>query len=373
MPPASALAMRDVRMAVPAIARRHGCAGRRAVRIALTLACATSGGYLAEMAGLPAGWLSGSLLFVTAITLGGFSSEFPRTLSPVVYVIVGIYSGSGITGDILGQVHAIPFSIGLLLFSVVLVMLASYGILRKVYGWDAPTSLLASLPGALPFVMATAEGTGADLKKVAVSQTLRVLALVQIIPLATLLVDLPQAPRQVSASAATASQCLLLGCAAISAGVLLERLRLPGGLMLGALLASAALSVAGIVQIAPPDGLMIPAVIAMGAMTGSRLRPEDRRWLPAILKPVLVVLAVSIAISGLFAAGASAIFRVSFVQSLLAYSPGANDALIIVAYALNIDPLYVAAHHLARFLGITLVLPALARKAAPQPAGTETT
>ena len=55
------------------------------------------------------------------------------------------------------------------------------------------------------------------------------------------------------------------------------------------------------------------------------------------------------------------IFGVSFIQTLIAFAPGAFDALTILAFQMNIDPAYVAAHHVARFIALTAAIPLLAR------------
>ena len=51
---------------------------------------------------------------------------------------------------------------------------------------------------------------------------------------------------------------------------------------------------------------------------------------------------------------------------LIAFAPGAQDTMMVLALALHLDPVYVGAHHLARFLIVTFVValtaPRLARR-----------
>jgi uncharacterized membrane protein AbrB (regulator of aidB expression) len=42
---------------------------------------------------------------------------------------------------------------------------------------------------------------------------------------------------------------------------------------------------------------------------------------------------------------------------MVAFSPGGLEAMTILAFALGLDPLYVGAQHLARFILISLTLP----------------
>jgi uncharacterized protein len=46
---------------------------------------------------------------------------------------------------------------------------------------------------------------------------------------------------------------------------------------------------------------------------------------------------------------------------VIAYAPGAQDTMMVLALALHLDPVYVGAHHLARFLVVTFSLAASAR------------
>jgi len=46
---------------------------------------------------------------------------------------------------------------------------------------------------------------------------------------------------------------------------------------------------------------------------------------------------------------------------VIAFSPGAQDTMMVLALALHLDPVYVGAHHLARILFVSLGLPLFVR------------
>ena len=64
-------------------------------------------------------------------------------------------------------------------------------------------------------------------------------------------------------------------------------------------------------------------------------------------------------VSVIFAMGVSAFFGVSFGTTLMAYAPGGQDAMMVLALSLGVDPIFVSAHHLARYFLINLTLPFL--------------
>ena len=78
---------------------------------------------------------------------------------------------------------------------------------------------------------------------------------------------------------------------------------------------------------------------------------------PILALAALGTFFVAVGISGLFAVLAGLALSLPFAQTLLAFSPGGLEAMTLLAFALGIDPLYVGAHHLARFLLISFTLP----------------
>jgi membrane AbrB-like protein len=286
----------------------------------------------------------------------------PKILRAPVYLVIGIYSGSGVSPETIHQMRTWPGSFAILALSVAALIAASYWWLHKRSGWDRSTALLASLPGALAFVIAAAEGLRVDMKKVTLSQSIRVLALVELIPLATFLtgVHQPGSPSASLGSATTVEILVLLFCGGL-AGIVMEKLNLPGGWMLGGLVSTAALLLTGQVSAGLPRMVVLPATVALAAIAGSRFRPGDLAILRSIAGPAIVAFAIALGISLLSAATVVYLFGVGFVQALLAFAPGALDALILIAFELDADPAYVAAHHVARFVALVLAVPVLAR------------
>jgi membrane AbrB-like protein len=245
------------------------------------------------MLGLPAAWLSGGLLAVAAASLGGFDTGVARPLRAPAYLILGIYAGSGVSGETLHQMQTWPASFAILAVSLVGVIAGSYWWLHGRCGWDRNAALLSSLPGALSFVIAAGEGLKADMKKVAISQSIRLLILVEAIPLLALFVDRSGVPAVTRLPIAGLLDLALLFTAGSVAALVLERLKVPGGWMLGGLLASATLLLTGLVEARLPTLLVVPCTIVLAAIVGSRFRPGDWAVLPSIAGPALGAFAIA--------------------------------------------------------------------------------
>ena len=336
--------------------------GSALARLAVTFALSAAGGAIAYLANMPAPWIAGGLLVVAAASLAGVDTDVPVRLRPVPYLVVGIYSGSGVSEQTLHQMQTWPASFALLALSLVALIGGSYAWLHGRCGWDRNSALLASLPGALSFVLAAAEDLKADMKKVAIAQSLRLLILVELIPLLALLIghplDAPAAQRAFHGG--PVDLALLFGVGGVLAYVL-ERLGVPGGWMLGGLLATAVLALGGWAEPGLPWPIAVFGMVGLAAIGGSRFRPGDWALLPAIAWPALGAFAVAMAISAVAAGAVTLMFGINFLQTLLAFAPGALDALIALSYSMSIDPAYVAAHHVARFLALVVAVPLLAR------------
>ena len=51
--------------------------------------------------------------------------------------------------------------------------------------------------------------------------------------------------------------------------------------------------------------------------------------------------------------------HVRFGDIVVAFSPGAMDAMLALALTLHVDPVYVGAHHLSRFIFVSIAMPGI--------------
>jgi membrane AbrB-like protein len=320
------------------------------------LAVGTAGGLACWFLGVPAPWLAGSMALTIAAIFAGLHIDLPDWLKASSFIFLGVQTGTSVTWTTVERAAHWPFSILFLAVTVVAVTWASAQFYMRVSRWDGATALFASLPGALSLVLLLASETGADMRRVSVAQSIRLFFLVAALP--TLITGLspPAHPTSVAAAALDWRFAILVA-AAILASLGLERLKVPAGLMLGAILVAAAFELSGVVAGAAPAGLLVPANIVLGVMIAARFNTfsfaEFRQALAQGFSGFLVALGVA-------ACGALAVSLVtglSFPLTLLAYSPGGLDAMTIMAFALSLDPAYVGAHQIARYAGLALTMP----------------
>jgi uncharacterized membrane protein AbrB (regulator of aidB expression) len=109
------------------------------------------------------------------------------------------------------------------------------------------------------------------------------------------------------------------------------------------------------------------AVIGIGAVTGSRFANTDPRTLLRFLGAALGSFAVAISIASLFVLLLTTLLSIRVADAVVAFAPGAQDSMMVLALSLHLDPIYVGAHHLSRFLLVSLLVPFLAHRLRPLP------
>jgi membrane AbrB-like protein len=329
---------------------------RRLGLAVLTLALGAAGGGLFAWLGLPAAWLAGSMAAVAAAALAGLPVGMPAPLRNAAFVLLGVSMGASVTPETVEQMRAWPLSLALLAGSVAATLGAGSLYLRRVHGWDPVTARFASVPGALSSVLVLAAASAADLPRVALAQSVRLFTLVALMPAILSAwgggrtASPPVAP---AASTAPALAVTLAAGAALAA--LLAALRVPGGVLLGAMVASGLLHATGLVEGRLPPSILVLGFVATGAVIGARFRGTSlailRRTLPGAIGSVLLALVLS---AGFAALGARWL-GLSFGQLWLAYAPGGVEAMAIMALALGLDAAFVGAHHVVRILGLNLL------------------
>jgi membrane AbrB-like protein len=167
------------------------------------------------------------------------------------------------------------------------------------------------------------------------------------------------APEPAGGSSLTELAILVVVSTALA--LLLAWIGFPGGLLFGAMAGSAILHGTGWVHAVLPWWLGGAAVIVLGAVAGSRFSNTSWRTVVDYLGAALGSFAVAIAIAALFGAVVVTMLPFRPADVVIAFTPGAQDQMMLLALALTLDPVYVGAHHLARWLVCTLSLAVFAK------------
>jgi len=338
------------------------------INLAETLLTAAAGGILFNMAGFPAGWLAGAMVFAATAALAGRPIYVAQPLARACFIALGISIGSVATPETVAGMATWPLSVVIVCVAMGVVTLGVVAYLKRVHGWDTQTAVFAGTPGGLSQVMALAAEYGCDLRAVGIVQSLRVIILAVCVPGFLALFGLA-GPARMPPGSLTIAQApgelalLVTSCVASAVGLL--RLGFPGGLIFGPLVVSAVLHGGGFVHITLPQWFANMAVIGLGAVAGSRFTGTPFRVVLHYVGAGVGAFAVALVIAAAAALFASYFLSLRISDLVVAYAPGSVDAMMILSLALHLDPVFVGAHHLARVITVTLALPLIVRYTEP--------
>lgn len=340
---------------------------------ALLIALALLGGLVFSRLDIPAAWLSGAMVSViaagslTAVLTGRRLAGLRAPWLELTMLLSGSLIGASATPEALAATARYPASIALLIAAMLAIIAATGFFLRRFLGWHEPDASLAAAPGALSTVLAVALERRADLPRIAIVQVLRLFVLVAALPGALVMSGLGGGvgARTISFTVSPLDAALLLG-AGLLCGRVLERLAATAPQIVGATLASAVLHATGLVQGTLPGEVSIFAFILLGAMVAGRIATIDAASLWRTLPAAIGAFFVSMTVAAVLAWPAALAAGVPYAAALVAFAPGGLEAMAMLAFAMGLDPLYVGAHHLVRFIAIGMLLPAYINLMAPR-------
>jgi membrane AbrB-like protein len=325
-----------------------------------TLAIGTAGGLLFLWANLPGGLISGAMVAVGAAALAGRQLSVPAHITQGVLVVLGISLGAVVSRQLIQHVSAYPLTIGLLALSTFCATFGSSLYLQRVHGWDRTSAFLAGSPGALSQITILAVERGADLPGIAVVQTMRVIILTAALPLILALTGVaPASSPGLTLPVATPLGLIALFSASLAAALILRIMKFPASWMFGAMIASSILHGGGWVEGGVPPWVRGVALVGVGALIGSRFARMKPRALFGHIHAALGSFAVAILVTAVFVVVIVLTTNVHLSDVVVAFAPGAMDAMLALALTLHIDPIFVGAHHLSRFVYVTIATPGI--------------
>jgi membrane AbrB-like protein len=190
----------------------------------------------------------------------------------------------------------------------------------------------------------------------------RVVILTACLPVALSLFGLiPPGPGMRLAVSESVPEVVALVVLSATAAIVAHYVRFPGGLIFGAMLASGILHGSGLIHAGMPWWIVAAVMISLGSLSGARFANTELRLLARHCVAALGSFSVAVAIVAVFAGASAWLLKLQLSDIVVSFSPGALDAMMILALALHLDPIFVGAHHVARFLLISLSLPVFVR------------
>ncbi|MDG4648135.1 AbrB family transcriptional regulator [Roseibacterium sp. SDUM158017] len=331
-----------------------------------TLLIGAAGAALFWAIGFPAAVLTGPAAAVSLATLLGLRSRVPLGLRDAVFLVIGISIGSTVTPEVVATALAWPVSLAILTGTLVLVLVLVRAILAHGFGYDPLTALLAATPGHLSYVLGLSTDLKADVPRVALVQSVRVLLLTLLVPVLISLWGAEGTAYLPDRGTMSPVSALAVFGLAVALGLVFRRFGVPAPLLLGAMAASAAGHGSNLTPGALPPWATTVAFVVMGSLIGTRFRGLDRRGLLGAFAAGAAATFVACAVAAAGAVLAARIVDLPPAALLLAFAPGGVEVMAALAVETGLEPAFVAAHHVFRLVVLSVLMPiVLARRRVP--------
>lgn len=333
----------------------------------LALAIGTAGGALAYLVNSPLPWMIGAMLAVTAAAIGKLPVALPIKLRNVMVAVIGVMLGSGFRPEMIDKLGEWSISLIALLAYTVIAGALGFAYFRAVARYDRPTAYFAAMPGGLSEMTLVGAQMGGDERIISLTHAARVLLVVLTLPFCFQLL-LDYQPENRPPVGPDLDQVSILDWAILGACALLgyfggKRLRIPASQIVGPMLLSAGVHLAGLTQAAPPALLVAAAQVVIGTALGSRFAgtPLSFLWQPVKGAMILTVILLSTTLG--VAWTMHEVTGLSTPLLVLSYAPGGLAEMSLVAIALSFEATFVAFHHIVRIFLVVVLAPFFFRRA----------
>jgi membrane AbrB-like protein len=331
-----------------------------------TLGIGICGAVAAWALSIPAAFLVGPALAVTLASVLGLRMEFADWLRDICMVALGLGVGAGFTSDASAAILRWPLAFAVLAVMLLVALLINRIVLERGFGFDRRSAVLAAVPGHLSLVLGIAAGSGLDVGRIALVQTIRLLALTVLVPFAALALGYEMQAAVMPAGAPMRWMHLgVLTGLGVGLALILKRIGLPAPMLLGPLIIS---SFGHMAEISPgtlPGWIMAAAFLGLGTLIGSRFSGMSARLLRSSLLAGLASTFIAVFFAALAALPVAVALNMPAAHVLTAFAPGGLETMIALGAVMGASPGFVAACHVMRLVVLSVLLPLLLRQKRP--------
>lgn len=327
-----------------------------------TLLLALSGGILFQVLGLPLPFLFGPMTACLIAALAGARLKEMGNISTAARTILGVAIGASITPEIVDRIPQLLGSVALIPIYVALIGIVGVPFFRRL-GYDPVTSWYAAMPGGLPDMVAFGKEAGGNARALALIHVTRMLIIVTLAPIILTLfygASLSGALGEPARNLPTV-ELFLMAAAALIGWKVGERVGLFGASILGPMIITAALSLGGVIHSRPPVEAIVVAQLLIGLGIGVQYVGVTLRELRSfILSGVSFVVILAI-LAAIFTEIVTVTGLAKPIEGFLAFAPGGQAEMTILALAAGADLGFIIVHHVTRVVIVIMGAPFAAR------------
>ncbi len=327
-----------------------------------TFALAIAGAIGFHLMQLPLPLLLGPMFACLFAALVGMPMKGAAVVSEAVRVVLGIAVGASITPALFDRLDEMAYSVALIPIFILLIGAVGYPYFRKL-GFDHPTAYYSSMPGGLQDMALFGEEAGGNIRALALIHTTRVLVIVSLMPFLLTFIwglELTGPPGTPAAEIEPREFVIMTICGAIGWWAAVK-VGLFGAPILGPMIVAGIASMTDLLHARPPAEVMQFAQFFLGLGIGVKYAgitaDELKRIVGASLGYCLLLAVLSIIFAEIVIQSGLA----EPLEAIMAFAPGGQAEMVLLAIIAGADTAFVVTHHLLRVVLVILCAPIAAK------------
>ena len=314
---------------------------------------------IADYFNIPLAWMLGPMIITSIGALIGLKVKMPKLALSSILIILGIHIGNYIDQNLFNQmINWIWTSMIMLIYIIVSILIVSK-YLQKYADYGQKASIFSAAPGALGPLMILAENEKTDLSQVATSHLIRLIIIITIIPIIivnnaiteTFIVD------DFNYMAQNHFNLIMLIFASIIFILIFDKIKAPAALLSGTLFASGLLQMTDVATYKLPDTSINFCLLILGASVGCKFAKKTFKEIANNSLHSLVATTILVLLGFIAAYVATFFVDTNILTLILSFSPGGIYEVAVIAIAFDLEPDFVAFHHIIRLLFILFMVP----------------
>ena len=327
----------------------------------LVIAVSIPSAIVADFFNIPLAWMLGPMIAISIVGLNGFKVIMPKLALSSTLIILGLHIGNYIDQNLLSQMKNWFWTSAIMFLYILFSILIVSKYLEKFSGYKRKTSIFSGAPGGLGPLLILAEYEKSDLSQVATAHLIRLIIIIVLFPFLVVNFSPTEALEieKFDYSGQNHFNLLILLFFSIILIFIFDKISVPAPLLAGTLVASGILQITDIASYKLPDESINFCLLILGASVGCRFADKT---INEVIKNTAhsFVATVLLVLLGVVAAIAASYFvNNNFLSLLLSYCPGGIYEVAVIAIAFDLDPNFVAFHHIIRLLMILFMVPVI--------------
>lgn len=328
----------------------------------LTFGLATLGVAVFWGLGLPLPFLFGPMTACLIAALAHAPIKGFGQVSVAARTVLGVAVGASITPELASELPKMAASVALIPIFILMIGLIGVPFFRRVWGFDTPTAYYAAMPGGLQDMVIFGTEAGGDPRALSLIHATRVLIIVTLAPVFLTVFYGAELTNPIGAPATEIPlhELALMAAAALIGWKGGVRVGLFGASILGPMIVTAILSLSGLIHARPPREAILLAQFFIGCGIGIHFIGVTLRELQRIVAAGVAYVIVLAVLAAAFTLIVTHLGLGQPVEAFLAFAPGGQAEMTVLAIVTGADLGFVITHHLTRIVLVIVGAPIVA-------------